>query len=119
MERRRRQRFVERNDVCVTPAYEKPNGGKVNAFTHDLSTGGARLLTKDPLAVGTLVNLRIDLARTGESVILAAEVRWTRFNGREGLHEQGVEFHHLSSQKVLALLKQLYGQPGEAPSTDS
>jgi len=119
MERRKRLRFVERNEVCITPVCEKPNGGKVNAFTHDLSTGGARIMAKDPVAAGTLVNIRIDLARTGESVVLAAGVRWARFNGRTGLYELGVEFHHLSSQKVLALIKHLYGQTAAAPPTET
>ncbi len=119
MDRRKRLRFVERNEVCITPVCEKPNGGKVNAFTHDLSTGGARLLTKDPLPAGTLINLRIDLARTRESVVLAAEIRWARFNDREGLYELGIEFHHLSSQKVLSLIKDLYGQTGATPSTET
>ena len=117
MERRKRPRFSERNEVCVTSACEKPNGGKVNAFTHDLSTGGARIMTKDPLAVGTLINLRIDLARTGESVVLAAAVRWTRYDPGTGLYELGVEFRHLSSQKVLSLIRNLYGQNGAVPST--
>jgi c-di-GMP-binding flagellar brake protein YcgR len=119
MERRKRLRFVERNEVCITPVCEKPNGGKVNGFTYDLSTGGARILTKDPLAAGTLINVRVDLARTRESVVLAAEVRWARYNDRTGLYELGVEFHHLSSQKVLSLIKQLYGQNGAVPSTQT
>lgn len=119
MERRKRQRFVERNDVCVTPVCEKPNGGKVNAFTRDLSTGGARIMAKEPLAVGTLVNLRLDLARSRGSVVVAGEVRWARFDAATGLHELGIEFHHLSSQKVLSLLKHLYGQQGAAPSTET
>jgi c-di-GMP-binding flagellar brake protein YcgR len=117
MERRKRIRFVERNDACVTSACEKPNGGKVNAFTYDLSTGGARVVTKDALAVGALINIRIDLARSRESVILAGEVRWARFNGQAGLYELGVEFRHLCSQKVLSLIKHLYGQNGAAPAS--
>lgn len=119
MERRKRVRFVERNDACITSVCEKPNGGKVNAQTYDLSTGGARVMTKDPLAAGTLINIRIDLARSRESVVVAAEVRWSRFNARAGLYEVGVEFRHLSSQKILSLLKHLYGQNATVPtSTD-
>jgi len=117
MERRKRNRFVERNDACITSVCEKPNGGKVNAQTYDLSTGGARVMAKDPLAVGSLINIRIDLARSRESVVLAAEVRWARFNERAGLYELGVEFRHLCSQKILLLIKHLYGPNGTIPAS--
>jgi len=117
MERRKITRFVERNDVCITPVCEKPNGGKVNAQTYDLSTGGARVMTKDPLAVGALINIRIDLARSRESVVLAAEVRWARFNEQAGLYEIGVRFRHLCSQKILSLIKHLYRHDRGVPSS--
>ena len=117
MERRKRARFVERNDACITSVCEKPDGGKVNAYTHDLSTGGARVLTKDRLEAGALINIRIDLAGTGESVVLAAAVRWARFNDQAGLYESGVEFRHLSSQKVLSLIKHLYRHNKAAPTS--
>ena len=115
MERRKRTRFVERNDACITPVCEKPNGGEVNAYTCDLSTGGARVMAKGPLAAGTLVNIRIDLACSRESMILAAEIRWSKFNEQAGLYELGLEFRHLSSQKILSLIKHLYGQLAAVP----
>lgn len=117
MERRKRIRFIEQNDACITPVCEKPNGGKANAQTYDLSTGGARVMAKDPLAVGSLINIRIDLARSKESVVLAGEVRWACFNERTGLFEMGVEFRHLCSQKVLLLIRHLYGPNGTVPAT--
>ena len=64
----------------------------------------------DPRVGGTALKLRIDLARTKQSMTLDGAVKWVRFNEDSGLHEMGVEFLHLTSSKVLALIKHLYGQ---------
>jgi hypothetical protein len=115
-ERRKRKRFVERNDVFIRPFFRTGDGLKTKACTYDVSTGGARIMTQEPFEVGTLLRIRIELGRTGKSVSLDGEVKWRRRNEGTGLFEQGVEFLHLTSPKVLALIKHLYCQEEGARS---
>jgi c-di-GMP-binding flagellar brake protein YcgR len=117
VERRKRIRFIERNDVLIRPTSPGCDGRKTKAQTFDLSTGGARILAKDSFEVGTVLKMRIDLARTQQSVSLDGEVKWTRFNDETGLFEMGVEFLHLSSPKVLSLIKHLYCPSARVPSS--
>jgi c-di-GMP-binding flagellar brake protein YcgR len=117
LERRKRKRFAERNTVFIRPFFSNGDGLKIRACTYDLSTGGARILTKEPFEVGTLLRIRIDLARTGKSVSLEGEVKWRRRSENLGLFEQGIEFLHLTSPKVLALIKHLYCQDEGAPAS--
>lgn len=115
LERRKRKRFVERNEVFIRPFFRNGDGLKTKACTYDLSTGGARILTQEPFEVGTLLRIRIDLGRTGRSISLEGEVKWRRRSEGSGLFEQGVEFLHLTSPKVLALIQHLYHQDEGAP----
>jgi c-di-GMP-binding flagellar brake protein YcgR len=114
-ERRRRKRFVERNEVFIRPFFRNGDGLKIRACTYDISTGGARILTEEPFEVGTLLRIRIDLARTGKSISLDGEVKGRRRNEGSALFEQGIEFVRLSSPKVLALIKHLYCQDEGVP----
>jgi Tfp pilus assembly protein PilZ len=117
MERRRRSRFVERNDVIVRRVSPDSNGSRVKAKTHDLSTGGARLVTRDRFEVGDTLRLRIDLARSGQSLTVDAEVKWVNSGREKGVFEVGVEFMRMTSRKVLVLIKHLYCQNGRVPSS--
>ena len=75
MEKRKRVRFIERNEACLVRAGERPGGRKPNAFTYDLSTGGARIMTEKPYEPGVRIKVRLDLTRTGESVAIDGEVK--------------------------------------------
>jgi c-di-GMP-binding flagellar brake protein YcgR len=110
MERRKRIRFIERNSVTIRPASHDTDGKKTRAHTFDISTGGARIVAKDRFEVGTVLRIRIDLARTKQSVTLDGEIKWLSFNEDTSLYEMGVEFQHLTSSKILSLIKHLYGQ---------
>lgn len=116
MERRKRIRFIERNDVAVVPVSRDHNVKKTKAYTFDISTGGARIIAEDCFEVGTVLRIRIDLARAQQSVTVDGEVKWTRFNEKSGFFEIGIEFLHLTSPKVLALIKYLYGQNCKPPA---
>jgi c-di-GMP-binding flagellar brake protein YcgR len=116
MERRKRNRFIERNDVTIRPASPEYNGKKTKAYTFDISTGGARIIAKESYEVGTILRIRIDLARTQQSVTVDGEVKWLSFNEDTDLFEMGVEFLHLTSPKILSLIKHLYGQNWRNPS---
>jgi c-di-GMP-binding flagellar brake protein YcgR len=115
MERRKRIRFIERNDVAIAPVSHENNGKRTKAHTFDISTGGARIIAEDCFEVGTVLRIRVDLARTQQSMTVEGEVKWSRFNERSGLFEMGIEFLHLTSPKILALIKHLYGQNCKPP----
>lgn len=116
-ERRKRLRFVERNEVLLRTAVDKYQGAGIAAHTYDLSTGGARIVTSKAYPVGTTLRIRLSLNGTDQLVILEGDVRWIRPEKGEGLFEIGVEFQKLTSQAVLALIRHLYGRNEGIPST--
>ncbi len=118
-ERRKRIRFIERNGMTFAPVSHDHNGKRAKAHTFDISTGGARIIAEDCVEVGTVLRIKLDLERTGQSLTLDGEVKWTRFNERSGLFEMGIEFLHLTSPKILALIKHLYGQHCTPSSPDA
>ena len=116
-DRRKRNRFVERNDVLIRTSMNKYQGAGIAAHTHDLSSGGARIVTSKSFAVGTVMRIRVNLAGTDQFVSLDGEVKWTKAKEGEELFELGVEFLHLTSPDILTLLQHLYGQHEGIPST--
>ena len=117
IERRRRHRFVERNDVLIRTPADKFQGPGVAAHTFDLSTGGARSITAKGYAVGSPLRIRLNLAGTDQFVNLEGDVRWCRPAKEAGQHEIGIEFRSLTSQAVLTLIRHLYGQNEGVPTT--
>ena len=116
-ERRKRNRFVERNDVLIRTSVDKYQGAGVAAHTYDLSTGGARIITSKSYPVGSVIRIRLTLAETDQYVNLDGEVRWLKTRENEDLFEIGVEFQRLTSQAVLTLIRHLYGRHDGIPST--
>ncbi len=115
--KRRRSRFVERNEVLIRTSLNKYQGTGIPATTYDISTGGARIITSKCYAVGTAVRIRIDLAKSGQSVTLDGEIKWLQAKEGKNLYEFGIAFQNLRSQQVLALLRHLYGQDSGIPSS--
>jgi c-di-GMP-binding flagellar brake protein YcgR len=118
-ERRKRNRFVERNEILIRTTVDKYQGAGVAAHTYDLSTGGARIVTSKSYPVGTFIKIRLNLAGSDHSVNLDAEVKWLKQRPNEDIFEIGVEFERLTSQAVLALIRHLYGRNDGIPSTVS
>jgi c-di-GMP-binding flagellar brake protein YcgR len=116
MERRKRVRFIDDNAVTIRPISPARNGRATRARTYDLSTGGARVLSGTKFEVGDVLRLRIDLERTGESVTVDARIKWVNRQAGTGFFEMGVEFLRLTSHKVLALIKHLYGPNDVLPT---
>jgi Tfp pilus assembly protein PilZ len=108
--RRRRSRFVERNEVLIRTSLNMYQGTGTPAHTFDISTGGTRIIASKCFAVGTAVRIRIDLAKTNESVTLDGEIKWLKAKEGEDLYEIGIGFKNLKSDTILALLRHLYGQ---------
>jgi len=116
-ERRKRNRFVERNEVLLRTAVDKYQGAGIAAHTFDLSTGGARIVTSKSYPVGSVIRVRLNLAGSDQVVNLDGEVRWLRQKNNEDAYEIGIEFERLTSQAVLALIRHLYGRNEGIPST--
>jgi c-di-GMP-binding flagellar brake protein YcgR len=116
LNRRKRYRFIERNDVLIRTGLNKYQGTGVSGYTHDLSTGGARIYIKKEYPPGAVIRLRMDLERTSQSVTLDAKVIWVKADEAEGVFEIGVEFQNLTSHTILALIKHLYGDQVRVPS---
>lgn len=117
IERRRRHRFVERNDVLIRTSADKYQGAGITAHTYDLSTGGARVVTSKCYAVGSMLRIKLSLAGADQFVNLDGDVRWCRPARDEGLFEMGIEFQRLTSQAVLSLIRHLYGRNEGIPTT--
>jgi Tfp pilus assembly protein PilZ len=116
-ERRKRNRFIERNDVLLRTAADKYQGPGIAAHTFDLSTGGARIITSKSYPIGTVIRIRLSLAGTDQFINLDGEVKWLKPKENEDLFEIGVEFQRLTSQAVLTLIRHLYGRNEGIPST--
>ncbi len=116
-DRRKRNRFVERNEVLLRTSMNKYQGAGIAAYTHDLSSGGARIVTSKSYAVGTVLRIRVSLAGTDQFISLDGEVKWLKVIEGEELFEIGVEFLHMTSPDILVLLQHLYGRNEGIPST--
>jgi len=120
MKPRKDRRFKQWNKTKITPLIDPRTTSKhstVDAFTYDLSIGGARIHTSEPFEVGTLLRLRIDLARTGQDLRVEGIVKWRKQNETEKVFEMGVEFQHTSMVTVLSLMKDLHDgrRPASSP----
>ena len=111
MKPRKDRRFKQWNKTKVTPITDPRNSGDhrpVEAFTHDISIGGARLHASEPFGAGTLLRLEIKLVRTGEVLRVEGLVKWHRREKTADAFEMGVEFKHTSMTTVLSLMRGLH-----------
>jgi hypothetical protein len=90
----------------------------IEAFTYDLSIGGARLHTEESFKVGDRIRLQAELVRTGDLLRVEAVIKWLRWEDNADVCELGVEFQHTSMVTVLTLMRNLHGAlPGRRPGT--
>jgi len=117
---RKDRRFKQWNKTKITPYLGLRDSicDPVEAFTYDLSIGGARLHCLESFEVGTKLRLQIDLVRTGENLRVEGIVKWRRREETADVFEMGVEFQHTSMVTVLSLMKNLHDgrrpSPGQA-----
>ena len=113
MTQKRKDRRVKQ--WCKTVVEPSPSGpraecaSEINAFTNDLSLGGARLHAKESLEVGTIVRLRIELVRSQEILCVHGRIKWVKKSNTEGVYVMGVEFQHSTAQTIMCLMKDLHG----------
>jgi Tfp pilus assembly protein PilZ len=118
MKPRKDRRFKQWNKTRITPLADGRNSNEYSsteAFTYDISLGGARIHTAENFEVGALIRLQIDLVRTGETLRVEGLVKWLRPSEAENVFEMGVEFQHTSMVTVMSLMKALHdGRRSEA-----
>ena len=83
-----------------------PVAETIAAHTHDIGVGGAYIATERPAAVGSRLDLEIDVPGPTSAISLSAEVRWVTnadrlLAGREP--GMGVKFSALDVDALLAL----------------
>ena len=110
--RRKETRVVEKNHVLIDPPADREGCPVINAYTFDISTGGARICSHQFFNVGSVIKLQVELARSHQMIQLEAEVKWFRMKEVENVFEFGVEFRHRMTTTLLALIRHLY-QPDE------
>ena len=120
--KRREKRFKEENRVVIQ--YAKANKDSVeyreaNAFTHDISLGGARIQVGQFFPVDSVIRIQINLSRSREAIKVDGKVKWIRSIDGEDLYELGVEFLHHISKTILSLIWHLYGEDTGVPTSVS
>jgi len=108
---RRDRRFMQWNRTQITLLKDSrhTNGrAPVEAFTYDISIGGARIHSMESFEVGSLVRLQIELVRSAETLRVEGLVKWRRRDESASLFEMGIEFQHTSMVTVLSLMKALH-----------
>jgi c-di-GMP-binding flagellar brake protein YcgR len=114
-QRRKSKRFKQWNKTTVTVLDGGPGlrgAAESQAFTYDLSLGGAQVHSPEVFPVGACVRLRIVLARTQDSVVLEGTVKWVKRHPAENVYQIGIEFFHETPQGFLVLMKELFeGRP--------
>lgn len=79
-----------------------------DAYTYDVSLGGARIHSHERIMVGTRISLKIEFVRSHETVVIDGQVKWMRPCEVEGVYEMGVEFEHTSSATIMSLMRNLH-----------
>lgn len=111
MQKRKDRRFKQWNKTTIRAmagGQDPAGASEIDAFTYDLSLGGARVHSKERFEVGTLLQLRIELVRSRETINLQGRVRWLRHDETEKVYEMGVEFDHATPRTFMSLMKNLH-----------
>jgi len=108
---RKDRRFKQWNRTQVVVIKDPRNAdgqSPVEAFTYDISIGGARVHAMEPFDIGSLLRLQIELVRSGEVLRVEGIVKWRKRDEAANVYEIGIEFQHTSMVTVLSLMKALH-----------
>ncbi len=112
-ERRKHRRFQQWNKAIIKSASGAPGllpRCPIDAYAWDLSLGGARIQSEESFPIGTVLRLHLELVRSREFIGIDGEVRWTRWNEEQKVHELGVEFRDCTEATLQAIMRNLYDQ---------
>ncbi len=110
-EKRKEKRFEEENRVLIElTSIDKDTRMKkaINAFTIDISVGGARILTDTSFPVGAEIELTLFLSSSKQIIKIKGKVKWIAPFQNEDLYEIGMKFEHRISNTILALILHIY-----------
>jgi len=109
IERRKDKRIKEENRVVIEFAKPESAGDlwSINAFTRDLSLGGARILTDTSFSVDSEITMTLFLSKSKQIAKTHGTIRWVK-TVDEGLYEVGVEFQHNIPSSLVTLINHLY-----------
>jgi c-di-GMP-binding flagellar brake protein YcgR len=119
MDKRRERRFKQWNKTSIKSAsgpreFSDPAG--INAYTYDISLGGAKIYSDVDFPVGTAIRMHIEMVRSKQSVSIDGVVRWAKRNENYKVFELGVEFFHLIPKTVFTLMHNLYDHAAGIPT---
>jgi c-di-GMP-binding flagellar brake protein YcgR len=119
MEKRKERRFKQWNKTSVKSASGPQGVGDlagVDAYTYDISLGGAKLYADVELPVGTPIRMHVEMVRSKDSIGIDGVVRWSKRNTDYNVFEMGVEFFHVIPKTALTLMHNLYEQGTGIPT---
>ncbi len=117
VEKRRSKRINEENKVDIKVIKPNSAGDFVisDAFTRNLSLGGARILTNTPFQLHSKLTITLYLAKSNQQARVEGRVVWVKSIDK-GSHEIGVEFLHEIPASVLILINHIYGKDPSIPT---
>jgi len=117
VEKRRTKRINEESKVEIKVLKPNSAGDFVtsNAFTRNLSLGGARILTNTPFQLNSKLTITLFLAKSKQQPKVDGRVVWVKSIDK-GSHEIGVEFLHEIPSSVLILINHIYGKDPSIPT---
>jgi hypothetical protein len=120
-ERRKHRRFQQWNKAIIKSASGVQGllpRCPLDAYAWDLSLGGARIQCEESFPVGAVLRIHLELVRSREFIGLDGEVRWTRWNEEQKIHEFGVEFRECVEATLQAIMRNLYHDTGHKETED-
>jgi hypothetical protein len=116
-ELRREVRTIEGNRIVIEMSGEesREGGATVNAFTKDLSLGGAMLETDKSFLPGTELKMTLYLSRSWQVVKIRGRVKWVK-EIDQGLYEIGIEFIHEIPGCFMSLISHLFRKQTNIPT---
>ena len=120
-ERRKHRRFQQWNKAIIKSASGVQGvlpRCPIDACAWDLSLGGARIHCEESFPVGAVLRIHLELLRSREFVGIDGEVRWTRWNEEQKVHELGVEFRECIEATLQAIMRNLYHETERKATED-
>jgi len=78
----------------------------------DLSLGGLQIISREPYAIGQIVEMELRLGASPDPIIVQGQVMWRR--PREGVHEHGIRFVEMTANAAQMLERTVgFFQEGE------
>lgn len=78
-------------------------------FTKDISLKGISIRTDTFLPIGTIVEIKINLAKSSKMIEIKARVRWVKSIFEDEVFKVGLEFIDTAPDVIQLLIEHIYG----------